>query len=281
MAQFSNTDNAANSVFWAAAQLNKTANAANRTALFGNSTVNAFVTGKAVGQFGVDNTEVGVDSGGLIAGLVIYAGTGYTANAAATITVTNGGSGGAANATANSTGKISSVNVTTGSGYKTAPILEIAAPANTTFNSNSAVTAGPNGGANSVITISSAGAFVINDRVKYECSSTNTALVGLTSGSYYYIQFANSTVVALANSASGDRITLTKGLTQTGHALQGVRATGAVVVGGGKNTGVAHSGWVLRTVGTGGRAGRVQTEVLVAMGSLGSDGSDDTIYPDS
>jgi hypothetical protein len=29
---------------------------------------------------------------------------------------------------------------------------------------------------------------------------------------------------------------------------------------------VAHTGWVLRTVGSGGRAGRVQTEVLVAGG---------------
>ncbi len=32
----------------------------------------------------------------------------------------------------------------------------------------------------------------------------------------------------------------------------------------------AHAGWIKRTVGTGGRAGRVQTEVLVAMGSLGA-----------
>ena len=32
----------------------------------------------------------------------------------------------------------------------------------------------------------------------------------------------------------------------------------------------AHAGWVLRTEGSGGRAGRVQYEVLVAMGSLGA-----------
>jgi len=31
----------------------------------------------------------------------------------------------------------------------------------------------------------------------------------------------------------------------------------------------AHAGWVLRTEGAGGRAGRVQYETLVAMGSLG------------
>ena len=47
----------------------------------------------------------------------------------------------------------------------------------------------------------------------------------------------------------------------------------------------AHAGWVLRTAGTGGRAGRVQTEVLVAMGSMTADGSasanDDPIYADT
>lgn len=35
--------------------------------------------------------------------------------------------------------------------------------------------------------------------------------------------------------------------------------------------GVAHSGWVLETIGSGGRAGRVQREVLVAMGSITGD----------
>ena len=41
-------------------------------------------------------------------------------------------------------------------------------------------------------------------------------------------------------------------------------------LGGGANKGVAHAGWVLRTEGSGGRAGRVQYETLVAMGSLGA-----------
>ena len=46
-----------------------------------------------------------------------------------------------------------------------------------------------------------------------------------------------------------------------------------------------HAGWVIRTAGTGGRAGRVTTEVLVAMGSMTGDGSasanDDIIYQDT
>jgi len=38
----------------------------------------------------------------------------------------------------------------------------------------------------------------------------------------------------------------------------------------------AHAGWVLHKTGTGGRAGRVQTETLVAMGSIFGD--NDSIY---
>lgn len=40
----------------------------------------------------------------------------------------------------------------------------------------------------------------------------------------------------------------------------------------------AHAGWVLRTEGTGGRAGRVFVETLVAMGSMTGDG--DTEFPE-
>jgi len=42
---------------------------------------------------------------------------------------------------------------------------------------------------------------------------------------------------------------------------------------------IAHTGWILRTEGSGGRSGRIQTEVLVA-GGIGTDGSDDTVLPD-
>lgn len=41
-----------------------------------------------------------------------------------------------------------------------------------------------------------------------------------------------------------------------------------------------HAGWVLRTVGSGGRSGRVIEETLVAMGSMTGD-SEDTVYPDA
>jgi len=43
---------------------------------------------------------------------------------------------------------------------------------------------------------------------------------------------------------------------------------------------VSHAGWVLRTEGTGGRAGRVQYETLVAMSSITGDAADDTELPE-
>jgi hypothetical protein len=42
-----------------------------------------------------------------------------------------------------------------------------------------------------------------------------------------------------------------------------------------------HAGWVLRTVGSDGRSGRVTEETLVAISTITGDGSDDTVYPDA
>lgn len=41
-------------------------------------------------------------------------------------------------------------------------------------------------------------------------------------------------------------------------------------------THATHSGWILRTTGQGGRAGRVQNEVLVALSTMNSDGDGQT-----
>lgn len=278
MSQWKKDDSAANSVLWAVAGYNKTANSTNQTNFYGNTTSGAFISGMAVGQFGVDAAEAGV-SGKVARGIVTYAGTGYTANATVTLTATNGGSSATANASVTS-GKVTAVNISAvGSGYTTAPTAAIAAPANTTFNASTAVTGGTGNGANNVITISSAGSFAAGDKIIYRVAAGNTAISPLTSGTTYYVQFANSTVVALSTTASGSRIALTPGASQTGHALQGDTATGYVTVSGGKA--VAHAGWVVRKEGTGGRAGRVQYETLVAMGSMTGDASDDTILPDS
>lgn len=60
----------------------------------------------------------------------------------------------------------------------------------------------------------------------------------------------------------------------------GVSAGEAQAARAGANTKMAHAGWNLRVEGTGGRAGRVHYETLVAMSSIGTDASDDTTLPD-
>lgn len=45
----------------------------------------------------------------------------------------------------------------------------------------------------------------------------------------------------------------------------------------GEGSKVAHAGWVIRTEGTGGRAGRVHMETLVAMSSISGDSATDDV----
>jgi len=276
MAQWGKNDIASNSVLWGVAGYNKTANSANRDAFFDNVTRSAYITNMIVGQFGVDTTEVGILNGNVVHVTVTTNGSGYTSSPSLSFTG-GGGSSAAATGVANSTGKIASVTITNGgSSYETNPTATVPAPTATSFNANSAVNQSTD-----AITISSAQYFVVGDPVTYAVAAGNTAIGGLTSGTKYYIQAADSTTVVLAATVGGPKIELTKSFTETGHTLQGDTATATAVVGGGKNKGVAHAGWNVRTVGTGGRAGRVQYETLVAMGSITGDASDDSILPDS
>jgi hypothetical protein len=61
--------------------------------------------------------------------------------------------------------------------------------------------------------------------------------------------------------------------------VHGVSVTEAAnTTGDGKK--VAHAGWVSQKIGTGGRAGRIQYETLVAMGSItGDDPTANTYFP--
>lgn len=364
MAQWGNTDDAANSVTWATALVNLPANTTNQNNLFGNTTVGAFVPGKAVGQFGVDTTEMGVGNGSIIAIQITSPGSGYNANANIQITVGGAAASPAiANATAvsNSIGRIASAVINdAGSGLVAAPDLTIDPPAAQTFNSNTSLFTSNTFNANAdvdatneFITIAS-NPFVNGDVVTYTVAAGNTAVGGLTSGNSYYVVAANSTGLKLSLTSGGSAIDLTKGPTETGHTLRrdtggfirlgthffqvgdklnyrvaagntaisplanngnyfvvsansagvklsstsggpvinvvpgvsesghtlrGETATAEAVISGGLGKGF-HAGWVVRTVGTGGRAGRVQYETLVAMGSITGD-AEDTILPDA
>jgi hypothetical protein len=281
MAQWGNTDDAANSVLWATALVNLTPNTTNQTALFGNTTVGAFIANEAVGQFGLDSTEISVSGNAAVQQYIITnAGSGYAANAAVTVANTAGGANTQlANSTV-ATGRVTAVsaNVTVG-GYTSAPSVTIAAPGAQSFNANSAVT-----NATDAIAISTANSiFLAGDRVTYTVAAGNTALTNLVSDTAYFIKTSNSTAVTLTAVPNGDTIDLTKGLTETGHSLTGETATAvAVLTERGYTKGAAHTGWVMRTAGTGGRAGRVQYETLVAFGgTFSDDASDDAILPDA
>lgn len=80
--------------------------------------------------------------------------------------------------------------------------------------------------------------------------------------------YGNTTADAFIAGAKVGQFGVDQGETQAARAGAGPKA--------------AHAGWVLRTEGTGNRAGRVQMETLVAFGGnfTGSDGSDDASIPD-
>lgn len=219
--------------------------------------------------FGVDTTEMAVANASIVSYTIISPGSGYFANA----TVTVGGNG-TANAQANSTGRIAAVNVVlAGNSYTSTPSVTIAAPAAQAFNANTGVAA------NGFISITS-NKFQVNDYVTYAVAAGNTAIEELTSGSKYYVVAANTTGVYLSAGKGGAAITLTASdVSETGHTLQGETATAAAVLSGAKK-GAAHAGWVRRVVGTGGRAGRIQEETLVAMGSIAGD-LEDTVMKDA
>jgi hypothetical protein len=226
--------------------------------------------------FGIDTTESGVGAGPIVNIIITDDGSGYNANGTVTISG-GGGSSGAANAQVSAAGRVSVVNITNaGSSYETNPSVAISAPAAQAFN---ALTAVANTG--DTITLSGAGTWAAEDEATYLVAAGNTAVGGLANGTTYFIQFANSTVIKLSETKGGAAIDLTASVTETGHTLTGETATASAVVGGASNKGVAHAGWVRRIEGTGGRAGRVQYEVLVAGSSISGDAADDAVAPDS
>lgn len=297
MSNWGRSDTASNSVPWVLSQLNKTPNTANRDALFGNTTANAFVNGQKVGQFGVDRNEINVANGSIISTYVTTGGSGYGANAVVTLTFANGTTNAVAvNSTVNSTslaGKVTTLNINAaGSGYSVDPVASIAAPAAINITANST---GFSNTTDTLVVATANSRWQAGDRLFYSVPTGNTPIAPLTGNTFYYVSFANTSTIKLAATLGGANIDLVDArVTNPGetHTIRGDTATGGVQIGG-TLKGVAHAGWVLRTEGTGGRAGRVQYETLVAMGSLGAqtaafgtpaavaDAADDSILPDS
>jgi hypothetical protein len=129
------------------------------------------------------------------------------------------------------------------------------------------------------ITISS-NKFQVGDKVVYDVKAGNTAISPLVDGTTYHVASSNSTTISIAAVNGGAALVLVPGAGETGHGLTGETATAAAVLSSGGDKNVAHAGWVKRTVGTGGRAGRVFYETLVAGGTIGGD-QEDAVFKDA
>jgi hypothetical protein len=285
MPLWGNQDAASNSVISAPAQFKQAPTRANANLLYGNTTQDVVVSGQTVGMYAVDTTEMGVGAGPVVDAVITFAGSGYLSNTTVAFSSNNTGSSAAANAQSNASGRISSINITNnGSGYTANPIITIAAPSAQTFAGNtSAVTVGNTTNTGWISLGSNRAFFVNNDIVTYLVAASNTALGGLTNNTTYAVSTINSSAIQLLATVGGAAVNISSVPTsaQAGHSITGQTATGVVTIGGAKNKGVAHAGWVIRTEGTGGRAGRVQHETLVAMSSITGDGSDDNPLPDA
>lgn len=283
------SDAASNSVIWAPSQVGQAPTRANANALYGNTTPNAYFQGATVGMYAVDGTETSITATNIAEIVITSAGSGYTANATVTFAPAAATTNATANASSNATGRISAINIANnGVGYSEAPTVTISAPAALTFSGNSTGVVVGNSTVKGFILLGTANVALLanGDQVTYSVSVGNTAIGGLDNGVTYVVTVANSTAIQLSADVEdyngGVFINLASVGTgaQAGHSLRGQTATAVASLAGGRNKGVT-AGWNIRTVGTGGRAGRVTYECLVATRQISGDGSDDTKLPDA
>ena len=188
-------------------------------------------------------------------------------------------------------GKVTGITVTAvGSDYQSAPTVTVAAANGTgslNLASGSVLIA-----ADDEIVVSSGfyGVIATGEAVTYS-DGGGTAPTGLVDGTVYFLiksGTANKISVAstYANAVAGTKITLAAGsVAGSAHTFTGGTATatanlGLGVDGDNDSREIAHVGWVKKTVGTGGRAGRVHYETLVAASSISGD-AEDIATPDS
>ena len=85
--------------------------------------------------------------------------------------------------------------------------------------------------------------------------------------------------ITVTNDGQGYRSVPTVSFTGGNTTVAGV-ATATAAVQSDEMLGITHAGWNLRTAGTGGRAGRIHYETLVAASSISSDAGDDSKLPE-
>lgn len=289
MSSWGNNDNAANAPYWAVETVQTTnapvasaPTAANVALLYGNTQFQAYTQGMTVGLFMVDATESTSGGDNVVDISLSNQGSGYVE--APGVTIASSGGAYSATATASiSAGKISNITVAnTGVGYTSDPAVTLQVP---------------------VLTVPTASVIAANNVVMYTAhgQANSAALVynwngsanigGLTNANTYYVVPVDANRFSLATTAANAANNVVIDITTQGGAGQyftivdGVRATAIASRGLSQGASGAehatHIGWNIKTVGSGGRAGRVQYETLVAISEVKGDGSDDISLPDA
>ena len=191
--------------------------------------------------------------------------TGDTATATATI----------------SGGVVTGITVTdVGSDYQSTPTVTVEVPKMTIPTGN--VNASSN-----VITFTAHG-LSDGDQITYNQVGGGTLMTNVTNGQTVFVRDKTDDTFKIAATEGGTAINI-----GTGHSAQtftivtgATQSTAVASLGLGNDgdtntTEISHVGWVKKTVGSGGRAGRVHYETLVAASSISGDAADDIALPDS
>jgi hypothetical protein len=288
MSSWGKNDNAANAPYWAVSSVVTTnaptvsaPTAANVALLYGNTQFQAYTTNETVGLFLVDAAET-ISGGDKVVDISLSnQGSGYVE--APSVSFSGGGGTSAAATASIAGGKISNITVTNvGSGYTSDPTVVLQVPVMTVAASAVNLTSD---------TINYASHGQANSAALVYNNGGGTSITGLTSGTTYYVSNPLTNSFTLSTSAANAANNVVINLTGQGNNAQyftivaGVRATAVADRGLSQGQSGAehatHIGWNLKTVGSGGRAGRVQFETLVALANPIGDGSDDITLPDA
>jgi hypothetical protein len=239
---------------------------ANGDILYGNTTPDVFVTGIELGVFGISPNET-VGTGNVSSIAITAAGGDAYGLPAITITGAN-----TTQATAKVNVKITSVTIETqGTGYEVGNTFQVHTGSNTTTGVLTVNDVDGNGNI-TVISVTTPG-----DYFTIASANDNPLTVNTASGTGFTANIRFGILSATVTAAGEDYNQATVGATFSANGISD--ATASVTLDGQEATNRgAHAGWVLRTEGSGGRAGRVQLETLVAMGSMTGDGDDDTQF---
>ena len=113
----------------------------------------------------------------------------------------------------------------------------------------------------------------------FTLTNEDTTAIVTTAGTPTGLTYKPYTIVLLSGTGNNSQyFEIVAGTRATATAVKGLGEGDTTNVGG---TSIVHTGWNLKVAGSGGRAGRVQWETLVATSDVTSDGSDDLTLPDA